>query len=106
MRCTRRERLPQLTLLIPQRLLQHGEDDGVVQDEVAEVAGTGGAEAGVADQGVFVQQAAGGGGAAGRWESPQHLHDAGDHHGNRQRYADTGGGKWVSERSRCLGYHC
>ena len=77
---------PRLTLLIAQRLLQHGQDDGVVQDEVAEVAGPGGAEAGVADQGVLVQQAAGGGRPAGRWEGSQHLHDAGGRHGNTQRY--------------------
>lgn len=64
-----------LTLLIAERLLQHGEDDRVVQHEVAEVAGSCGAQPGVADKGVFVQQTAGGGGPAGRWKGPQHLHD-------------------------------
>lgn len=67
-----------LTLLVAERLLQHGEDDRVVQHKVAEVAGSRGAQSGVADKGVFVQQAAGGGGPAGRREGPQHLHDTGE----------------------------
>lgn len=69
-----------LTLLVAQRLLQHGEDDRVVQDKVAEVAGSCGTESGIADQGVFVQQAAGGGRSARGREGPQHLHDTGEHH--------------------------
>lgn len=43
-----------LTLLIAQRLLQHGEDDRVVQDKVAEVASSCGTQSGVANQGVFI----------------------------------------------------
>lgn len=44
----------QLTLLIPKRLLQHGENDRVVQDKVAEVAGPCRTESGIANQGVFI----------------------------------------------------
>lgn len=69
-----------LTLLIAERLLQHGEDDRVVQHKVAEVAGSCGTQSGIANKGVFIQQTAGGGGPAGRWEGPQHLHDTGEHH--------------------------
>lgn len=69
-----------LTLLIAERLLQHGQDDGVVQDKVAEVAGSCGTESGIANQGVFIQQAAGGGRPAGGRECPQHLHNTGEHH--------------------------
>lgn len=59
-----------LTLLIAQRLLQHGEDDRIVQDKVAEVASSCGTQSGVANQGVFIQQAAGGGSPAGGREGP------------------------------------
>ncbi len=57
-----------LTLLVSQRLLQHAEDDGVIQDEVSEVAVGCGGESGVFDQRVFIQQTAGRCGAAGRRE--------------------------------------
>lgn len=70
----------QLTLLVAKRLLQHGEDDRVVQHKIAEVAGSCGAQSGIANKCVFIQQTAGGGGPAGRRESSQHLHDAGEHH--------------------------
>lgn len=43
-----------LTLLVAQRLLQHGQDDRVVQHKVAEVAKSGCTQSGVADQRVFV----------------------------------------------------
>lgn len=69
-----------LTLLIAERLFQHGEDDRVVQDKVAEVAGSCGTESGIANQGVFIQQAAGGGWPARGREGPQHLHDTREHH--------------------------
>lgn len=75
----------QLTLLIAKRLLQHGEDDRVVQHKIAEVAGSCGAESGIANKRVFVQQTAGGGSPAGRRESSQHLHDAGEHHRRTSR---------------------
>lgn len=68
-----------LTLFVAKRLLQHGQDDRVVQHEVAEVAESCGAQSGVANQRVFVQQTAGGGRPAGGGESPQHLHDTGEH---------------------------
>lgn len=66
-----------LTLLIAEWLLQHGQDYRVVQDKITEVAGSCGTESGVANQSVFIQEAAGGGGPTGRREGPQHLHDAG-----------------------------
>lgn len=48
-----------LTLLVSQRLLQHGENNRVIQDEVSEVAVRRGGESGVFDQRVLVQQTAG-----------------------------------------------
>lgn len=78
-----------LTLFIAKRLLQHGEDDRVVQDKVTEVAGSCGTKSGVANQGVFIQQAAGGGGTAGRGEGTQHLHDTGEHQ-QVNKYVETG----------------
>lgn len=68
-----------LTLLVAKRLLQHGEDDRVVQHKVTEVAESRGAQSGVANQRVFIQQAAGGGRPAGGGESSQNLHDTGEH---------------------------
>lgn len=68
-----------LTLFVSQRLLQHGEDDGVIQDEVSEVTVRRGGESGIFDQRVLVQQTAGRGGAAGRRERTQHLHYTGTH---------------------------
>lgn len=67
--------LAPLTLFVAQWLLQHGQDYRVVQDEVAEVAGSRCTKPGVADQGVLVQQAAGGGWPAGGRERPEDLHD-------------------------------
>lgn len=52
----------ELTLLISKRLLQHGEYDRVVQNEVAKVTGSRGTQSGVANQRVFIQQTAGRGG--------------------------------------------
>lgn len=74
-----------LTLLIAERLLQHGEDDRVVQHKVAEVAGSCGTQSGITNKGVFIQQTAGGGGPTGRREGPQHLHDTGEHHGKTSK---------------------
>lgn len=69
-----------LTLLIAERLLQHGEYDRVVQNKVAEVTGSRGTQSGVANQCVFVQQTAGRGGAT-RWrEGTQHLHNTEEDH--------------------------
>lgn len=69
-----------LTLLVAERLLQHGEYDRVVQNKVAEVTGSRGTQSGVADQCVFIQQTAGRGGPT-RWrEGTQHLHNTEEHH--------------------------
>lgn len=74
-----------LTLLIAQRLFQHGKDDRVVQHKVAEVAGSCGTQPGIANQGVFIQQTAGRGGPTGWREGPQHLHDTGEHHRKKRK---------------------
>lgn len=66
-----------LTLFVSQRLLQHGDNDGVIQDEVSEVTVRRGGESGIFDQRVLIQQTAGRGGAAGRRERTQHLHYTG-----------------------------
>lgn len=72
-----------LTLLIAKRLLQHGQDDRVVQHKVAEVAKSRCTQSGVANQRVLIQKTAGGGRPAGGGESAQHLHDAGGHRHHR-----------------------
>ena len=92
-----------LTLLVAERLLQHSQDDRVVQDKVAEVAGSCGTQSGVANEGVFIQQTAGGGGPAGRREGPQHLHDTrGTPQQDKQDHKYTENG---SIGTACLG-HC
>lgn len=72
-----------LTLLIAERLLQHGQDDRVVQHKVAEVAKSRCTQSGVANQRVFIQKTAGGGRPTGGGESAQHLHDTGGHRHRR-----------------------
>lgn len=85
-----------LTLLIAERLLQHGEDDRVVQDKITEVAASSHTESGVANQGVFIQQAARGGRPARRREGPQHLHDTGEYQKNAVYTNMKKLGQWVN----------
>lgn len=75
-----------LTLLVAKRLLQHRQDDRVVQHEVAEVAESSCTQSGVANQRVFIQKTAGGGSPAGGGKSAQHLHDT---RGHRHRKASV-----------------
>lgn len=70
----------QLTLLIAERLLQHGKYDWVIQDKVAEVTGSRGTQPGIANQCVFIQQTAGRGSPTRWWEGTQHLHNTKEHH--------------------------
>lgn len=85
-----------LTLFIAERLLQHGENDRIVQDKITEVAASCDAESGVANQGIFIEQAACRGRPARRRKGPQHLHDTGEHQKNAAYTNMKKLGQWVN----------